>query len=1403
MFKWLSIILICLSFSLKAQTPQDTLVGLVAFHTRLDGVGEGSSFLILHIKNNSSNADTLTINGKFFTTTLVINSGEEKDYTLPKYEGLMYSSYRSGGNEYGNAFSNYPVTSAESGHLPNVHNDKVVWIQKKPTTSIQYLDSSTWRTHYLYTGSLSTADYKYWHALPMSNLNFGHRFKLNFFKYINYAIIAKEDNTPVDIISRRKHIDTGVWRTYPKERIYLNKGDVYEYLSTVYDGTGTEVIAPSDCKPIAIYQWAGNIGKENWWHNNENSNLNIGCISSNVSNCAGTPATYQSINGSGSMNFTLETPLEKARYEHYIPTKVAGQYNLIEVKALQNNTLVSVGGSGRQRLLNKGETYFDSLSYPCVISSTEPTVCKYYSKFTINSASRFYGDRTTPPGNMGMGIYNRWVQVPGIDIADAQNNYNAFIPLNNTNKMVNMECVLHAKDTLKIDGVAVTPFKNYKFDSFQSISFAMDSGWHNLKANKPFIAYIHYYLYDIPLAKNGVADIYLDSLGSTFSPINGFFDFGLRGDYPCYAFPLTQVTKIYPHSVRVNGTLNRTLRPDTPYFRLCQYSPVQLWGRADFYGSMYHLWVLPNGDSIKQNAISYSFKDTGFFTLKFITGRRDTLCDNTFDWFYDSSFVQVYIYGNPRIYLPKDTMVCKGTLLPIRAKTDGDSTLAWKPSAVFINAQGAISNIAKIDSTFQIIASITYPGCAASEDTMQVSIFDSVKISLPKDTLLCYGSNFAQTGTIKGGDSQNYTYRWSNGDTLKVWQKNITVPSNLSLSVNDGCATYKSKDTLRIAVRPALKLVLGKDKDSLICPNSNLKIIAKASGGIKSQYQYLWQNGTTDSFLQLNTISKDTLIRCILTDNCSSPDTQTLQLRVVQPFVFKNIVYDSLPCPWANIDLKVSYQGGLADSNVLNINTANLANHTYKNQDSIHFVLLAKGQYGVFTFSLSNHCPTLAKDTFVTIYKPAFNLTASINVRDTCCVNTAISGIMSFQSQRGTGSNQYRIWVNGALVKDTTSALTTYSFTLAQSQPGIQAIKITATDGCGTDSFEKTITVLPNLKIVPLPDMLWCANKPYLLNPTTSGGYAAKVTWQAKINQGAFADVTLPSAFNFGQNTQLILAANDYCSNLQTDTITIQIVPKPIVSASVNPLEACVPAAVTLNNPAFNSTVPVPLHWSIAGVNVFNTNHTAAPIYQNLTKAGSYSIRLKSMAADTAACWDTFFTVVVHPQPVADFSFLPKEPEMQGDDVELNFNGKRASQWTWLRNDTFISNYANTTFKPSYVGNYQIKLIAYSDFGCADSITKDILVRDIYRAFVPNAFSPNGDGVNDVWTPSLISVETATLSIYSRWGELLYTQNSITPSWDGKYENQIVPQGNYVYVIFLKTEGKLRETLQGNILLLR
>lgn len=173
---------------------------------------------------------------------------------------------------------------------------------------------------------------------------------------------------------------------------------------------------------------------------------------------------------------------------------------------------------------------------------------------------------------------------------------------------------------------------------------------------------------------------------------------------------------------------------------------------------------------------------------------------------------------------------------------------------------------------------------------------------------------------------------------------------------------------------------------------------------------------------------------------------------------------------------------------------------------------------------------------------------------------------------------------------------------------------------------------------------------------------------------------------------------------------------------------------------------------------------------------------------------------VVHPAPVADFkSVTTNSPYSMGYAFTDESTGP--ATWTWNFGDGNTSAEQSPSHVYTTFGDMPVTLIVKTDKGCTDQTTSVVTIRK-HNVFIPNAFTPNRDGLNDEFKPTNNAGEPIPFYIYNRWGELIYT--SSTKGWDGKRGGVELDTGVYIYLFKYKdlNTGLIKE-VKGTITLIR
>lgn len=235
------------------------------------------------------------------------------------------------------------------------------------------------------------------------------------------------------------------------------------------------------------------------------------------------------------------------------------------------------------------------------------------------------------------------------------------------------------------------------------------------------------------------------------------------------------------------------------------------------------------------------------------------------------------------------------------------------------------------------------------------------------------------------------------------------------------------------------------------------------------------------------------------------------------------------------------------------------------------------------------------------------------------------------------------------------------------------------------------------------------------------------------------------------------------------------------------------PPVITVNKPVFclNDTLILEVsrtpgytyHWN--GPLNFSSDSAMVKIpVTSKNLAGTYTVTQAMLN-----CMSDPQTVVIPPifdTPIAAFSTQPALPAKLSVPVDIRFFNQSVNSdaWLWDFGDGSTSTDRDPVHHYADKGTYKIKLTAFKQTACSTSVLiGDYVLLDGAGLYIPNAFTPNGDGINDEFVISLTNLSHYHIAIYNRWGKLLFETNSIFTNWDGSIGGKPAPVGVYYYVL--------------------
>lgn len=691
------------------------------------------------------------------------------------------------------------------------------------------------------------------------------------------------------------------------------------------------------------------------------------------------------------------------------------------------------------------------------------------------------------------------------------------------------------------------------------------------------------------------------------------------------------------------------------------------------------------------------------------------------------------------------------------------------------------------------------------------------------DATICQNQPFSLNGVVGGGDvtaswsgtgfgsfsgplSQlNNTYNSSVIDT-------IISPIELILTSTGPCPEVK--DTLILTVTPAP--IINAGVDQIVCANNstvtlNGSVIGGATGG-------QWSSTGTGTFVPNNTdlnaqyipSDADTTagsVDIILTSTgfgtcAEEKDTMNLQ---ITPAPFVDIPVDTVyVCSNNSIfSLNGIVYGGTttgkwttSGNGIFQPDNLNL-NPTYEPSPTD----VTGGQLMIYLESTNNGLCSSAMDSVVVVFTPAPQVNAGLDLF--ACTNVpgvTLNGAVSGPTTTGT-------WTGGAgtFSPDADDLLASYTPTAAEVTAGSVTLTLTSTNNgtCLAENDQVTIDfVAPPFANFNFTSA--CEGDTVFFTDFSLNGFGSIINWTYDYGDGNGA--TTPDNWHIystagAYTAELIVESDAGC--LDTITNTVNVYYKPVADFSYT--STCDNDQVIVQ---FNDESTI-----ISGsINQWfydfggQGNQSVQNPLQQFIGTGNFTITQIVQTSD--GCADTTSQILnVPPKPDAGFFYNTSNGLNIGAEFTFIDTSLNAASWYWEFGDGNSSTDQDPTNIYFDNGNYDVTLWATGSLGCTDSVTQTITINTVTTTvndLIPNAISPNGDGFNDVWKLEFIDFlnPLADVIIVNQWGQTVFQSVGYPDPWDGTFNGEMVPEGNYYYVIKISDteiyEGALLVLISGN-----
>ncbi len=396
-----------------------------------------------------------------------------------------------------------------------------------------------------------------------------------------------------------------------------------------------------------------------------------------------------------------------------------------------------------------------------------------------------------------------------------------------------------------------------------------------------------------------------------------------------------------------------------------------------------------------------------------------------------------------------------------------------------------------------------------------------------------------------------------------------------------------------------------------------------------------------------------------------------------------------------------------------------------------------------------------------------------------------------------------------------------------QADGSVQIIRETVTTGVPPYAFHTAVgdtsnnsridSLYSNTYTLITQDDNGCTVQQTLTVPDVPGPQSADVSIEANTCNSSNGSVTIENVVGGSPNYEYALNGGTFQSsnrftNLGDGNYSVQV-RDHFGCVLSQPLPANVPA-VTGPDGITVEVIPSTCELPNGAIHVASVSNGTAPytyscdtfVVVNQSVQGLYAGIYPISITDATGCvYEEQVDVPTGYPPIADFTWDNTEMEAP---VGIQFRNlsSNAYHYQWFLNDSLFSNkeHAYQLFDDSLT--VVIQLVAYTSVDCADTIVKYLRITPSTAIYVPNSFTPDGDGFNDffgaVVNPAMVA--QFQLSIYDRWGEAIFRSENPQEMWNGLYNGVLVPSGIYPWRITYKLHGEaVTKELMGHVNVLR
>ncbi len=706
---------------------------------------------------------------------------------------------------------------------------------------------------------------------------------------------------------------------------------------------------------------------------------------------------------------------------------------------------------------------------------------------------------------------------------------------------------------------------------------------------------------------------------------------------------------------------------------------------------------------------------------------------------------------------PATCGAANGSASAVASGGTGALSYLWSPSG------GTAANATGLPGGNYSVLITDAHSCTQNATTTVINSGGATAALQSSANVTCFGgANGSASVTVSGGAGP-FTFLWSPSGGTTAAATNLSA-GNYSVVITDtvGCV---SNVNVTITQPPAITMIASNTPAGCNGVMDGSAMV-QTSGGV-APYTYAWTPVAGNDSV-LNNIASG-IYSVLITDNSGCIDS--IAVTVTSPSSVTLAISSSDISCFGNTNgsASVTTTGGTSPFTYL---------WSPSGGTSPQAVNLTAGTYAA-TVTDSSGCVSVISAIITQPPVLAFNVSGDA----TLCVgqNTTIAA----SATGGTMPYSY-LWDNG---------VTTDSQFVTPSATTIYTVNVTDANGCTLAPQSVTVTLNPPLNLTATATPEICAGDSASIAAFSGGGNGGPYTYSW--NNDAIAtsfSIVYPNA-----DTTFIVTVNDGCSPPVQEAVSIIVNPIPQANFLPQLLNGCTPVLADFTN---HGTAPAGsfYQWNLGD----GTVSTDANVSHTYATPGHYTVSL--VVTSPAGCTNAI-TVVdavnVAGLPTANFDMSSHEVTILSPSIDFTDGSTDVVSWNWNFGDNSTSSDINPTHNYADTGSYTIQLIVQNASGCMDTTYSVLRIEDDFTVFVPNAFTPNMDNINDGFIAVGIGWKDYEMFIIDRWGLEIFHSTSRDHPWNGTYyDNGNKCQSDvYEYIIRVHDKSDILHKFIGHVTL--